>query len=362
MAKFEYDYYTGAESEQFRFLRIPMVFFEDPDYGNLGSDEKILYGALHSQVDYSRKNGWVDSEGRTYVMRSIDSIQKLLHNCSPDKARSTLKNLIEFGLIEKKRSGQGKPDLIYVKNFITKKPEIPTSEKSDECGQDFSENEKTNLLNTEKPTSRTLKNQSLEVGNSAPNYIYNNYTKDLDNQSIYLDNLDTKGESASVDKSDGLMDRESQKLREFEAYSGLIKDNIDYDKNMNDLRDDAERKMFDDFYQLILEVVTGNVREYRINGAVFPQEIVKSRFLKLDGDDVMTAMQQISQVTDKIHNVRSYMISTLYNAPVTTRTFISNDVQHGLYGGGWENKAKHEGMYTEKTEDEYDRMWGAVNV
>lgn len=72
-----------------------------------------------------------------------------------------------------------------------------------------------------------------------------------------------------MDKSDGLMDRESQKLRELEAYSGLIKYNIDYDKNMNDLRDDAERKMFDDFYQLILEVVTGNVREYKPEGFNF---------------------------------------------------------------------------------------------
>ena len=127
MARFEYDYYFGSEADQFRFLRIPKVFFEDPDYEKLGSDEKILYGFLHEQIDLSRKKDWIDEEGRIYVMRSLESIQKILHNCSQDKARTTMKNLIEFGLIEKKRQGQGKPDLIYVKNFITKKGEMSGS-------------------------------------------------------------------------------------------------------------------------------------------------------------------------------------------------------------------------------------------
>lgn len=118
MPKFDYDYYSGAESEQFRFLKIPKVFFEDPDYLDLGLAECILYGFLHEQVAFSKQNGWVDEAGKTYVIRSLESIQKLLHDCSADKARSTLKNLIEFGLIEKKRRGQGKPDIIYVKNSI----------------------------------------------------------------------------------------------------------------------------------------------------------------------------------------------------------------------------------------------------
>ena len=156
-----------------------------------------------------------------------------------------------------------------------------------------------------------------------------------------------------MDKSDGLMDGNHKRERLCEAYAELIKKNLDYDHNMNDLRDDDERKMFDDFYQLILEVVVGDVAAYKINGGVFPRDIVKSRFLKLDGDDVLTAMQQIGQVTDKIHNIRSYMISTLYNAPVTTRTFMSNDVQYGMYGGGWSKQPE---------KDESERMWGEINV
>ena len=356
MARFEYDYYSGAESEQFRFLRIPKVFFEDPDYGNLGSDEKILYGFLHEQVDFSKKNGWIDSEGRTYVIRSIDSIQKILHNCSADKARSTLKKLIDYGLIEKKRSGQGKPDLIYVKNFITKKAEISVSEKNHDCGKDFSEHENSCFLNKENPVSRNLKKPNLEAGNSCPNDTIYNYTKSIETQSIYPGTVDNYAYAEAVDKTDGLMDGKRRAESKFEAYADLIKSNIAYERYSADLSDESDRKLFDDFYQLMLEVVVGDAKEYRINGTMFPQEIVKSRFLKLDGDDVLTAMQQISQVTDKIHNVRSYMISTLYNAPVTTRTFMSNDIQHGMYGGGWAKQDE------KQDSDQYNgaqgRMWG----
>lgn len=57
MPKYDYEYYSGAESDQFRFLRIPKVFFEDSDYEDLGLAEYVLYGFLHELVDYSHKKG-----------------------------------------------------------------------------------------------------------------------------------------------------------------------------------------------------------------------------------------------------------------------------------------------------------------
>lgn len=202
MPKFDYDYYSGAESEQFRFLKIPKVFFEDPDYLDLGLAECILYGFLHEQVAFSKQNGWVDEAGKTYVIRSLESIQKLLHDCSADKARSTLKNLIEFGLIEKKRRGQGKPDIIYVKNFVSKKSEKSYSEETDDCGKLFSETGKTEVLNDEKPISREGDFLVLEVGNSAP-IDPNNYLKNIiePNHNLIQVTGNTTGAAESVDNS-----------------------------------------------------------------------------------------------------------------------------------------------------------------
>ena len=352
MARFEYDYYFGSEADQFRFLRIPKVFFEDPDYEKLGSDEKILYGFLHEQIDLSRKKDWIDEEGRIYVMRSLESIQKILHNCSPDKARATLKNLIDFGLIEKKRQGQGKPDLIYVKNFITKKgemsgsekqiqiPEIPTSEKSGDKGKNFSETEKTEFLKSEKPISRSGNFRFQETGNSGPNETLFKDTIDIDTQSIHQEVDDILDHPIRIYVTeDGLMDGKNdgknRRRAEREAYEKLVKFNIDYDRRMNDLKRPEDRKLFDDLYSLIIEVLTSDAEEYRINRTVYPQEVVKSRLQKLTGEDLYAVMEQLSRVEGGIHNYRSYMISALFNAPTTTGTFIMNDAHLAMYG---ENK------------------------
>ena len=353
MSKFEYDYYSGEEADQFRFLRIPKVFFEDPDYENLGSDEKILYGFLHEQVDLSRKKEWIDEEGRIYVMRSLESIQKILHNCSVDKARATLKNLVDFGLIEKKRSGLGKPDLIYVKNFITKKGETdsskmkslitekPISEKNENCGQLFPEVGKTQLRSTEKPNSGSGKFSSQEMGKTNPIDTIYKYTGVNETPSIYHEDIDTSGApAAGMASADGLMDGNSPSGEESrrKGYEDLIKRNLDYDTKMFDLRnDDHGRKMFDYLYNLILEIVIGDTPEYRINGTVFPQAIVKSRMLKLNGEDLLLAIQQIDSYPEKIHNIRSFMISTLYNASVTTRTLITNDVRYRFANNLWKD-------------------------
>ena len=340
MAKFEYDYYSDADSDQFRFLRIPKVFFEDPDYGTLGSDEKILYGFLHELVGLSRQKGWIDGEGHIYVMRSLDSIQKILHNCSPDKARATLKNLADFGLIEKKRQGQGKKNLIYVKNFITKKKEISTSEKQGDCGQLFSENENSVVKKPKKLVSRNGKFSVLETGNSDPIETYLNNTKVNETPSIYHGDIDISlAPAAGRTPTDGLMDGEcdplSEKENERKRYERLIKDNLDYYTRMHDLKDQGDRDMFDDYYNLILEIAVGETKEYRINNTVLPREIVKSRMLKLSGEDVMMAIEQVKNYPEKIHNIRNFMISTLYNASVTTRTMITNDVQYRSANGLW---------------------------
>ncbi len=329
MARFEYDYYSGAESGQFRFLRVPKIFFEDPDYEELGSDEKILYGFLHEQVDMSQKNGWVDEEGRTYVIRTLESIQKILHNCSPDKARATLKNLIDYGLVEKKRRGQGKPDLIYVKNFITKKSEISISEKRENNVNDISENEKNHFLKPEKPPSKNGKFRILESGKTGAINNNNKYTKEKENPSISQDDR-----LSDTFAPDGSMDGSSEGEIEHKAYEELIKENLEYDTRIHDLKLSDERQLFDDFYSLILEIVTGNTREYRINGSDIPQPLVKSRMLKLKGDDIYMAIQQLKSVTGRIRNIRSYMIAILYNAPVTTNAYITNDIRQGYQAAG----------------------------
>ena len=40
----------------------------------------------------------------------------------------------------------------------------------------------------------------------------------------------------------------------------------------------------------------------------------------------------------KITNIKAYMVTALYNAPSTMNHYYQQEVQHDMYGGGWDEK------------------------
>ena len=113
----DFGYFHEEESEQFAFYRIPQVLFKDEKFAKLSTDAKVLYGLFLNRVSLSKKNHWIDDEGRVYVYYTLVSIQEDLH-CASQKALKLLKELESYGLIERVKQGLCKPDRIYVKNFI----------------------------------------------------------------------------------------------------------------------------------------------------------------------------------------------------------------------------------------------------
>ena len=156
MQELQFDYYRGMEAEQYTFYRIPKVLFTAECFKSLSCEAKVLYGLLLDRMSLSIKNRWFDEEDRVYIIFTVEDVMELL-NCSRQKA---IKNLAELdsekgiGLIEKKRLGLGKPNVIYVKNFIIK--ESPEQE----------EKEPESAVNTQKyenHTSRSMENELQEV-------------------------------------------------------------------------------------------------------------------------------------------------------------------------------------------------------
>ena len=113
-----HDYFYGVQSGQFSFIRIPTLLFTDDQYKYVSADAKILYGILLARMDLSAKNGWIDDHGRVYIICTLSEIMEKL-NCADNKATKLMNELEDkCGLIERKRQGLGKPNLIYVKNFL----------------------------------------------------------------------------------------------------------------------------------------------------------------------------------------------------------------------------------------------------
>ena len=82
----------------------------------MSTDAKTLYGILLDRMGLSVKNGWLDEQGRVYIIFPVQEVMDAL-GCADNKATKLFRELEKFGLIERKRRGLGKPNLIYVKNF-----------------------------------------------------------------------------------------------------------------------------------------------------------------------------------------------------------------------------------------------------
>ena len=125
MQKIQFDYFRGMEAEQYSFYRVPKVLFTAECFKSLSCEAKVLYGLMLDRMSLSIKNRWFDDEDRVYIIFTVDEIAELM-NCGTQKAVKLIKELDTsngIGLIEKKRLGLGKPNVIYVKNFMIK--EIP---------------------------------------------------------------------------------------------------------------------------------------------------------------------------------------------------------------------------------------------
>ena len=113
----QYEYFYGAQAEQFSFYRIPKALFTEPNFRELSTDAKVLYGILLDRMSLSLKNQWLDAQNKVYIIFTMEEIMDAL-NCANQKATRLMVELEkQAGLIERKRQGLGRPNLIYVKNF-----------------------------------------------------------------------------------------------------------------------------------------------------------------------------------------------------------------------------------------------------
>ena len=115
----EFHYFTDRESNMHSFYRLPKELFTNEYFKGLSCEAKVLYGMMLDRISLSRKNRWIDDKGRVYIIFTVEEVMEKL-NCGRNKAVKCLKELDSdngIGLIEKKRIGLGKSNIIFVKHF-----------------------------------------------------------------------------------------------------------------------------------------------------------------------------------------------------------------------------------------------------
>ena len=126
--------------------------------------------------------------------------------------------------------------------------------------------------------------------------------------------------------------KEMTATHEYQIYRELIQENIEYEilcKNFP-----FEVDTLDEIVELMTEVVCAKRQFTRVAGSDFPHEAVKSRLLKLDSQHIQFVMDCMKQNTTKVKNIKQYLLTVLFNAPITISSYYTALVNHDLYGGG----------------------------
>ena len=282
------DYFYGQAGELFSFFRIPTALFQEQQFQDLSTDAKTLYGILLDRMSLSVKNEWFDKQGRVFIIFTIEDVKRALC-CADNKATKLLRELENFGLIERKRRGLGKPSLVYVKNF--------SSDLSNERVQNRENHESGSPKNAcqDPPKSRCNKNKKSKTERNNTNPILSDELEEMKNRK--------------------LLEEYFSRSLEIELLLRLYPDDEDTIYQIVDLlvdTCDSKRKLI------------------RIAGDDKPAEVGLSRLKKLNADHIRFVLDCLAANTSPIRNMKQYLLAALFNAPTTIQLYYQNKVNHDL--------------------------------
>lgn len=295
-----FDYFYGQQADLFSFYRVPKVLFTNDRFWNVSTDAKLLYGIMLDRMNLSAKNGWLDEDGRVYIIFTHEEAKAAL-NCADQKAAKLFNELEnKCGLIERKRQGLGKPNLIYVKNFIS-------------CVDSSVESK---FLNCENQSSGTMKTKDQEMRKSQSNNTDNNYIDFSDTDSFF---------------PSGFCGSESDGMGQRHQYYEYFRDKLEYEILVS--RHPYDRETLDAIMELIIDTVCTNRKMIRIASDDKPAEVVKSKFMKLNSEHISFVLDCIKKNTTDVRNTKQYLLATIYNAPLTINSYYDFLVQHDMAEG-----------------------------
>ncbi|MDD2409968.1 MAG: replication initiator protein A [Bacilli bacterium] len=306
------DFFHINNSEEFVFYRIPKILFTDLKYKNMSTDARVLYGVLLDRVGLSIKNKWIDDCGRVFIIFRREEVQELL-GYKKDKIIKLFKELNDIGLIQEIVQGNNKPNIIYVKKFLDNDNYEPSSlVVSMEVG-------KTDIGKSKKSTPEYRKKRLPELEKTDSNNTNINNTNFI-NQSIYPEQQDEMSLTNDEDEIDGLIETE---IPIDKNVNRVIKKNIGYNELKNTYPE------IEDIYKLMIDTFTSNKKTMTINKEQIPIEKVRDRFLYLNSMHIEYVLECVTKQTN-INNMRSYLLTALYNAPTSINSFYSNKVKNLL--------------------------------
>ena len=308
----------------------------------IGLSEAVVYAALISKCSYYERNGMLDDSGWFYsTVPDLEASTAL----SEYQQKRCIKNLVDAGLIESKNRGLPAKrcfriieDIELISNLISQGEKKQLSIKP--AAVQSYEKKRKNRIDAQQPCSVETTEQPDEeltillprnFGASSEKSVLPSLYKSKDNKS-------KENNPLSINPNDGadLMDRIDSSIPnmvfsdERTDYTNIIRENIGYDYLLES--SPSQKGRINEIVGIMLDVVCSTKKYIRVNGEDFPQSVVKSQFLKLDSSHIEYVITALDKNTSDVRNIRAYLITALYNAPLTIDSFYSAMVNHDMYG------------------------------
>jgi len=289
------DYLYDVDEAQYSFVRVPKLLLQHEAYQRISSEAKLLYSLLLDRVGLSHKNGWRDKQNRIYIIYPIAEVMEEM-NCGKNKAVQLLDELEQkAGLIERKRQGLGKPNLIYVKSFFR-------------TVDNFGER---HFLKFENQTSGDLNIKPQEVSESNPT------------------NTDNKKTDINQTDLSFLPGRESKRNDAYAQYEAYFREELEIPILIQGNR--SEKETLEGILDLLAETCSSKRKTIRIAGDDKPIEIVKNRLMKLNSLHIQYVLDCLKENTTYVRDMKQYLLTTLFNAPVTIDSYYQARVNYDMH-------------------------------
>lgn len=289
------DYLYDMDEAQYSFVRVPKLLLQHEAYQRISSEAKLLYSLLLDRVGLSHKNGWRDKQNRIYIIYPIAEVMEEM-NCGKNKAVQLLDELEQkAGLIERKRQGLGKPNLIYVKSFFR-------------TVDNFGER---HFLKFENQTSGGLNIKPQEVSESNPT------------------NTDNKKTDMNQTDLSFLPGRESKRNDAYAQYEDYFREELEIPILIQG--NPREKETLEGILDLLAETCSSKRKTIRIAGDDKPIEIVKNRLMKLNSLHIQYVLDCLKENTTYVRDMKQYLLTTLFNAPVTIDSYYQARVNYDMH-------------------------------
>lgn len=280
---------------------------------------------IMSNYHFKDKNISLKAKGLLSQMLSLPSdwdysIQGLaaINKEGVDAIKSTLKELEKYGYITRQRLRNKLGQLSQIEYTVYEKP-------MEENQRTFSEKppKVENPLLEDEPK---VENPLVDKPRVENPYMENPRVENPRQLNTKLINI--LNNKISINQSN---EKEIDRLIDLEKYTKLIKDNIAYDEALCiDHKDNIEQ--INEIINIMAETVVFNDKPVKINGNYIPADIVKTKFLQINDMDIEYILKALSKNTTKIHNIKAYLIATIFNAKNTVNNYYNAEVMHDMYG------------------------------